>query len=294
MAAEGEGSLAERLGPPDAYAAELRLAAGLGAATTPARGLDDRIAVAVRRVRGALGVADRKAGPVLGYGKASEFLRLLLPAWWVLRGYLVAMAITVLTTSQFGLLPRLGGSTLAAVLMLTVCVLASIWLGRREARLRPVVRVGLGLAGVGLVLFGLVGFDKADQYGTVYIDQTYSTNQYEYVQDVYAYDENGNPLSNVRLFDQDGNPIQLGDPYRCLNVDDYQAKVDATGPTYPHCPNRLPYLIAPQPGLRVPDRGAVVTPTPDGPTEAPPTASPVPEPSATAAPTGTPGATPTN
>ena len=40
--------------------------------------------------------ADVRVGPVIGYAKASEFLILLRPAWWVLRGYLVAMAIDYL------------------------------------------------------------------------------------------------------------------------------------------------------------------------------------------------------
>ncbi|GAA1872897.1 hypothetical protein GCM10009687_45920 [Asanoa iriomotensis] len=268
----------------------MRAAAGLGVARTTARGIDDRVAAGVRRLRGALGVADRKAGPVLGYGRASEFLRMLLPAWWVLRGYLVAMAITVLTTgSGFGLLPRLGGSTLAAVLVLAVCVLASIWLGRREAGLRPVWRAGIALGGLFLFVFGLVGFDKADDHGTVWFDQTQtvSVNQYEYVRDVYVYDQYGNPLTNVRLFDQDGNPIQIGDPYRCLSFDDYKAKVEAIGETYPYCPQRPPYLVAPQPGVVAPpDRGEpiVVSPTPTEPTDTP--ASPEP--------TGTPEPTPTN
>ncbi|HTF07173.1 MAG TPA: hypothetical protein VK659_03275 [Asanoa sp.] len=290
VAAEGEGPLAERLGPPEAYAAELRAAAGLAEAVAPARGLDDRVATAVRRVRGTLGAADRKAGPLFGYGRASEFLRMLLPAWWVLRGYLVAMAITVVTTgSEFGLLPRLGGSTLAAVLLLAVCVLASIWLGRREGSLPPIPKAGIVVAGVLLFIFGLVGFSDADEYGQGWIGGTesVSVNPYEYVQDIFVYDESGQLVRNVRLYDQDGQPIRLGDPYRCQQSYEYSSNVDNAGPAYPYCPDRPPYETAPVPGVvnRAPISYA---PTPDESLPAPVDPSPTPEPTGTPAPTPAP------
>ncbi|SNS89813.1 hypothetical protein SAMN05421812_102273 [Asanoa hainanensis] len=287
VAAEGDATLVERLGPPEAYAAELRTAAGLGVAATPAaRGLDDRISAVVRRARGVVGVADRKTGPLLGYGKASEFLRMLRPGWWVLRGYLVAMAITWLTSNgnEAGLLPRLGGSTLAAALLLAVCLVASIWLGRREPTLSSTPRTGLAIGGVFLVLFGLVVFDKADRYGGGWdTPQSVSGNPYDYVQDVYVYDENGNPLTNVTLYDQGGNPIQLGDPYRCQEAF-YQAQAGA--PMYPYCPNQRPYVVAPR-------AGQVSEPQAE-PTEGPPAAGPSATPAPTATPTEVPTPTPTN
>ncbi|GIF53123.1 hypothetical protein Afe04nite_76620 [Asanoa ferruginea] len=295
VAAEGEGPLVERLGPPEAYAAELRAAAGIAEPTSPARGLDDRVATAVRRVRGTLGAADRKAGPLFGYGRASEFLRMLLPAWWVLRGYLVAMLITVATTGGgFGLLPRLGGSTLAAALLLIVCVLASIWLGRREGNLRPVPKAVVVIAGVLLFFFGLVGFDKADGWDgrwDLNLPQSVSNDPYGYVQDVYVYDQNGNPLTDVSLFDQDGNPIRLGDPYRCGTSYAYQVNAGPDYPAYPYCPNQPPYQIAPRNGVAsTPDPGEPVAVTPT-PTEVDPSLAPTgtPEPALT-----TPVPTPTN
>jgi hypothetical protein len=288
VAAEGEGPLAERLGPPEAYAAELRAAAGIAEPVSPARGLDDRVATAMRRVRGTLGAADRKAGPLFGYGRASEFLRMLLPAWWVLRGYLVAMLITVATTSQFGLLPRLGGSTLAAVLLLAVCVLASIWLGRRESSLPPVPKAVVVVGGVLLFIFGLVGFSDADDYGQSWIGpaESVSVNPYESVQDIYVYDESGHLVRNVRLYDQDGQPIRIGDPYRCQQSYEYSSNPDIPGPPYPYCPDRPPYETAPVPVVvgRAP---VTYAPTPD---ELRPT--PVdPSPTPTAVPTGTPAPT---
>ncbi|MEV0714364.1 hypothetical protein [Asanoa sp. NPDC050611] len=295
VAAEGEGTLVERLGPPEAYAAELRTAAGVGVATAKWSGrFDDRVAAGFRSVRGSLGVADRKVGPVIGYSRFSEFLRLLRPAWWLLRGYLVAMAITVLAgNSQPGLLPRLGGSTLAATLLLAVCLLASIWLGRREPKLPPLARSGLALGGVFLVLFGMVGFDKADNYGGGFSDQpqTISNNPYEFVQDIYAYDENGKPLTNVYLFDQDGNPIRIGDPYRCQeSYEFYERAVPDVAVGYPYCPNQQPYQVAPRPGQVRPPDGQLGGPEP---TDSAPQPTTTPEPTTTPGPTTTPTPTPT-
>ncbi|MEV4533748.1 hypothetical protein AB0J82_07945 [Asanoa sp. NPDC049518] len=285
VAAEGDATLVERLGPPEAYAAELRTAAGLGVVTTPtARGFDDRIAAVVRRARGVVGAADRKTGPLLGYGRASEFLRMLTPAWWVLRGYLAAMAITWMTSNgnEAGLLPRLGGSTLAATLLLAVCLVGSIWLGRREPTLSSTPRTGLAIGGVALVLFGLVVFDKADTYGGGWDQpQSVSGNPYEYIQDVYVYDSNGNPLTDVSLYDQGGNPIQLGDPYRCQEAF-YQAQAGA--PMYPYCPNQRPYVVAPRAGqVEEPQAEPTeVAPTVDpSETPPPPTTTPTPTPTGT-------------
>jgi hypothetical protein len=294
VAAEGEGSLTERLGPPEAYAAELRAAAGVGAASpTWAGRFDDRIAEGFRNIRGSLSVADRKVGPVLGYSRFSEFLALLRPGWWLLRGYLVAMGITVLSgNSHPGLLPRLGGSTLAAVLLLAACLLASVWLGRREPKLPPLARSGLAIGGVFLVLFGMVVFDKADGYGGPYEGpaEVASQNPYEFVQDIYAYDKDGKPLTGVYLFDQEGNPIRIGDPYRCQeSYDFYTRAVPDVAVSYPYCPNQLPYQVAPRPGQVRPPDGQLVSPTP---TEPPPTEAATAEPTVT--PTVTPTATPTN
>jgi hypothetical protein len=92
--AEAQGTLLERLGTPAAYAAELRATAGfVGGFPDPPT---DRWA-SLHEVRDntmtLLRQADDRIGPVIGYPKASDFLVLLRPAWWVLRGYLAAMAV---------------------------------------------------------------------------------------------------------------------------------------------------------------------------------------------------------
>jgi hypothetical protein len=132
---EGDGSLVDRLGSPQPYAAELRAAAGIvgGFPDPPAKG---RFAELAATARANLAVVDARLGPLLGYASASEFLQLLRPAWWVLRGYLAAMVLARIVDDSgqpMGLLPRVGGSEALALLMLGAAVLGSVWLGRRPA-----------------------------------------------------------------------------------------------------------------------------------------------------------------
>ncbi|MFG1952178.1 hypothetical protein [Micromonospora sp. NPDC048830] len=189
VVAEGDGPLADRLG---AYAAELRAAAGAGGPAA-ARNLDQRVAAATARLRARLRVADSRLGPVLEYASASEYLRLLRPAWWVLRGYLAAMLITTATTgAAFGLLPRLGGSTLAALLLLTVCVIASVWLGRRTPALRRWPRLALRAGTAVLAVFAVAGFADADgQLGRNDSGYQPASVDAPFIRDVFVYDSEG-------------------------------------------------------------------------------------------------------
>ena len=285
VAAETEGSLADRLGTPEAYATELRVAAGVRAAPPMGRNLDDRIAEAVRLVRSRMGVVDLRAGPVLGYERASDFLALLRPGWWVLRAYLLAMLITVLTTSEFYLMPELGGSVVAGFLMLIALVVGSVWLGRRERRLNVWPRIFVSALSVTLVLFGLVaaadngfrGQGGGDYYQTDYQDP------YVDIADVYVYDSQGRLVEGARIFDQNGQPIRIGSPYHC----DPNAYVEEPlRYVYPFCPDLAPFVIAPgaRPAEAEPTAEPTASPAPGEPTAPPPT--PVP----TATPT--PGASP--
>jgi hypothetical protein len=272
VVADGEGALVDRLGSPEAYAAEVRAAAGLRGPGPTGRSIDDRLIAAWGDARDRLRVADRKLGPAIGYRSVSDYLRLLRPAWWVVRGYLGAMVVAVITTgSDVGLLPRLGGSTLAAILILGVFVPASIWFGRREQRLARGPRFVVGLATAFLVLFGVVGlfnvrFSGYGAGGAVY-QPTYG-NPLDSVRDVFVYDEQGNPLTNVRLFDQDGQPIRIGYPDWCQTaevvVDPRPVEAQLA---YPYCPDRAPYRIGPRAGVAAdptstPSAAASVTATP--------------------------------
>src|SRR5215211_3749608 len=94
VAAEDGGPLAERLGPPEGYAAELRASAGLPAPGAAGRRATLRESRLARRLEGAWRAA--RAHPA---GRAGvEFLPELRPAWWVVRGYLAVQAAAVALT----------------------------------------------------------------------------------------------------------------------------------------------------------------------------------------------------
>jgi hypothetical protein len=242
VAAEADGSLVDRLGEPEAYAAELRAAAGAGGPVDAGRNLDQRVAAVVHRTRGRLRALDARLGPILGYASASDFLRLLRPGWWVLRGYLAAMLVTVISTGgSFGLLPRFGGQRLTGLIMLVGFVLASIWLGRRSGQLSRWPRWALHVGGLVLVVFGLAALvqaeDRADYHDYGY-DTIAVTNPYDRVRDVFVYDIEGRLVENARLFDQNGDPIRLGYP------DCPDARDPSGNPLlrpYPYCPNQAPF-----------------------------------------------------
>ncbi|WP_430499993.1 HAAS signaling domain-containing protein [Micromonospora trifolii] len=260
VAAESEGTLVERLGEPETYAAELRAAAG--AAPGSGRNLDQRVASAMARVRGRLRTMDTRLGPPLGYATASDFLQLLRPGWWVLRGYLAAMLVTVISTGgSFGLLPRFGGELLAGMIMLVGFVLASIWIGRRSGRLTRWPRSAVQVGSVVLVVFAFAALMQAEdrmRYGDYGYDQTSVDSPYDRVRDVFVYDSEGRLVENARLFDQDGNPIRLG--YPSCSEDAYGKPMLRA---YPYCPEQAPFVPR-APGAPLPAVSPTSTPGPSG------------------------------
>lgn len=248
VAAEADGSLVDRLGEPEAYAAELRAAAG---ADGPGgdRHLGGRIAVARVRLDARLRAFDARLGPLLGYAKASDFLRLLRPAWWVLRGWLAALLVSAALGEPSGLLPRLGDSAVAGLFLLAGGVLASVWLGHRSGGLRGWPRRLLRLGTAALLLFSfamLVDVDQnaeSDEFGYKGVSVG---DRYDSVQDVFVYDSEGRLVENARLFDQNGVPIRLGYP-SCVDP----AQPDAALRTgYPFCPQLAPFRPRPPAAVR--------------------------------------------
>jgi hypothetical protein len=252
--AEGAGTLVERLGPPEAYALELRGTAGL------VGGFPDPPDTALARLREArdqaellLARADQKVGPVIGYAKASDFLVLLRPGGWVLRGYLLAMVLAYLLSghTSVGLLPRLGNNDLLALVLLAGCVVVSIVLGKRSPSFSRLPRQAVGVGTFLLVIFAMSGFvsadDKARHPGYSDVNYGYSDpNPYSNVNDVYVYDSQGKLVPNARLYDQDGNPIQLG-ANQCYDPSTGES-TRSRNMGYPFCPQNAPFA-APSPSI---------------------------------------------
>jgi hypothetical protein len=243
--AEAGGTLIERLGPPEEYAAELRGSIGFVGGFPDPPPPPDRVAEFRAALLRNLRSADVRFGPVLGHERASEFFVLLRPAWWVLRGYLVAMVLANLLDASdepMGLLPRIGGSDLVALALIAGGVLGSIWFGRRAFPLGYWPRYALYAASTVLVLVAIGGFANVDSSsrGSSYSNANYTeSNPYSSVQDVFVYDQQGRLVPGARIFDQDGAPLELGTP-ECF--DDETGNYQHTqNMGYPYCPSKAPF-----------------------------------------------------
>lgn len=244
IVAEQPGRLVDLLGPPEVYAAELRAAAGI-APPVVAPNLDDRIRGVVTKTRPRLRRLDVRIGELIGYPRASDFLRLLRPGWWVLRGYLAALLLSyILDGGLYRLVPTLDHSRIAGLLLLAVAVAGSIWLGRRAGQLRRLPRLAVLAGNAAAVVFCLaILFDSSRApYGYADFEPVYNHDPYSHVQDVYVYDSEGRLVKGARLFDEKGQVIRLGDPWRCARSEDDVSDYDSRA--YPYCPT-----LAPWPGL---------------------------------------------
>ena len=259
VVADEVGTLTERLGPPSVYAAELLAGAGFvggGFPDPPPASRTDHLAKLRSAWADRLRVVDDKTGPLFGYARASEFLGLLRPAWWVLRGYLIAMVIAdgLDSGGPIGLLPRVGGSDFIALLLLAACILPSIWFGRRGLPLSRGPRLAYYAGSAALVLVAIAGFTDADsQSRRDYYDNVQYSDPYSNVRDVFVYDEQGKLIDGARLFDQDGQPIRLGQAY----CDEYD------GPTPPVVDDsKYPFCGADRAPFKLREPSAVPAPTP--------------------------------
>ncbi|WP_199439133.1 HAAS signaling domain-containing protein [Umezawaea beigongshangensis] len=284
-------ALVRRLGSPEAYAQELRAAAGYpapAAASTPAAPryrLIDRLAfwglalgtVATVVVAGGrdgfvplfftlLGVAALAAavfGGLVsvariaelpearslfdalerarrddGLGKLLTYLKTLQPGWWVARSLLVLMS------------PFLIGRYHELVLFLVVLAVLSFLAGSRSQRDRRWLFIGLpanGLA-VGTVLLGLgvvvLGVSSnPSSYGVSHVPQ-----QPSLPENVYVFDAEGNALTGVYLYDQDGRPLDSAH-YDCAGYSDQdnrypKPRVDYGGPQGCRVLDGVPFAVA--------------------------------------------------
>jgi hypothetical protein len=219
---EGDRPIAS-LGPPEAFAAELRASAGLGEpATAPAarNGLD-----ALRAL--AFGLAQRPA-----VRAAVRLARELAPAWWLVRAGLVVVAAAAASSASWSIahpwLPHLP-SARASALWLVVAVAASFAVGLRT-RGRASAAVVIAVLAVDVVaLLAIVPLERhvreapsASALGTpaiVYVPQSLPGLQLDgrTVTNIYPYSRAGKLLHDVLLYDDVGRPIQLGlgpDPLR--------------------------------------------------------------------------------
>jgi len=207
-------TLVDRLGAPESYARELREAAeveGVPAGSAVRGKLD----AAVGRVSG---VADRFTVSA-GVGNSADFWKSLKPAWWIVRG-VAAAGLLFYLMMVFGLLTGVYQSMGAAVFTLVVLSLVFSWfslrLGARSEQWVTPKRWAVAIGGTALVAFAAAGF--FDVVGTTRVlveNSGYEYDEYGYVEDVYPFSEDGEPLTGVYLLDQYGEPIYIGNPSQC-------------------------------------------------------------------------------
>lgn len=282
---EPDASLESRLGKPEEYAEELRLAARLPAAQAiSAPTVGDRLT----DLRVAL--TDRVRAFPAGNAVLS-FLPELRPGWWVLRAWGAIGVLDFLlhrnSSYRFGssVLPVIRGNRVLGLAVLFGLIVLSVRIGRRTPT--GVWRVGLVVANAVLAIATLnyavhanrIQFgDNASYSYSPPCCQLQNTDG-STITNIYPYDDKGRPLNRVQLFDQNGAPIGItgnqgteGDVLhnvypQTVRVDGQQLNPDGTYATVPE----------PAPTVAVPVLGptpvATVAPSPH------PTPSPAPSPS---------------
>lgn len=241
VAAETEEPLERAVGSPAAFAAELRSSAGLTGGDRSGR--PRPVAAAREHVeRGR-----RLVGETAAYRWMRALLPELVPGWWVLRGYLAVVVLSVMGGDHHFPhfpVPALLGSALVGLVATAAAVFASVSLGRRhldEAKPRWVSAVDVLVVIGTLLTAGAIRQHVGPQYvfseaapmaagGLSHPDGTQITN-------VFPYDLNGQLLDGVLLYDQDGQPVVVGDgdPYSDSGLPletDY--RLDANGAEIPN------------------------------------------------------------
>jgi hypothetical protein len=205
------------LGTPARFAAELRASAGLPPRPALPAPPKEPFWMRVKRsprTHAALGIA-----------------RELAPLWWVARGCVVVALFTIGVQTRYrGIVPRLLGYP---ALDLALCALVPIvsvaigLLGRRHRfPLRPLrIALDLGLAACLIFVPGLLNEINGRTDDVVFVQSEPAAprglaRSGVALRNVYPYDRKGRLLHDVRLYDQDGKPLELGrgslDPDRRL------------------------------------------------------------------------------
>ncbi|MGH8959756.1 MAG: HAAS signaling domain-containing protein [Jatrophihabitantaceae bacterium] len=280
--AEGDGSLRDRLGEPAAYADELRAAAGIDPIDGhTASGLRAGLSGLVQRGASLAERMDSSLGRLLGYGRLMDLVRALRPAWWVLRGWIVAQFVCGVRHRDGwnGIVPTLHGSRLSGLVVILVAIAASIWIGRRSSTLSAWPRGLMAAASAAVLVWAIaVLANGTGQNNVMYVSPASSDPSVDF-SDLYVYDQSGTFVPGARLYDQSGNPVQLGAPY-CADgqtapgsqPDSYNADGSPSVWTYPLCPNDPgPFRSGPGPAAQA----GTATPAPATATpSAPPSGTP--------------------
>lgn len=211
QAADNDGVL--DVGDPAAYAEELRTAAGL----PPRRETRRRVPLGVR-IRG---WRSRTTQTIRRSPIAAWFLDLLLalrPVWWVLRGYGIYVVVLTVVITRVGNGGRLDHWMVPDSLLewAAVAVLAVVsvqwgrgqWLPRNA--LRHIRTISSVVAFIALVVALPAALTPRVEYvGDEYGLQSGLRLDGVQINNIFAFDTEGNPIDQVQLFTGKGTPIDL-------------------------------------------------------------------------------------
>lgn len=196
------------LGDPAEYAAELRSAAGLRARDEGSSNAH-RVSSALARIRDsrARGAAFIDSQPALR--GIVDLLNSLRPVWWVARGLLLSLPFTYN--------PMFYGDQPAMWLINAAAVIVSVQWGRKKWMPQPAlfavttVASLFALAVVPPTIDTLASLARLGRYG-VYESDLYQGLAVagDPISNIFAYDANGELLTDVQLFDQSGRPLSVG------------------------------------------------------------------------------------
>jgi hypothetical protein len=205
-AEEGDAPVELRLGPPHAFADELRAAAGLPqraeTADHPSRpGLKERFAA---------------VDAFLTTSPTTRWLRDLAPLWWVLRG-VVAVGLLEILNARSVLAGDRHTYALLVALAVVLVVAVSVAIGlRRPRRNTAIILVNFALAlAAAPVLWHAISAGRAAVFNDSVVTQARPesapglVHDGQPVQNIYAFDREGRLLQDVRLFDQQGRPLEI-------------------------------------------------------------------------------------
>jgi len=280
-------ALEDRLGSPEEYAAELRVSAGFGPTPQPEPG--GFAARASRRLSQLSAALEQRPA----WRRFRAFAPQLRPGWWVLRGYLAALGLAVSFAGlrHVGVTPEFDDALLIFLAFAAVVIWASVWLGKRSQAYGGVRRAAVYALNAVVIIaaLALASTSSSEHGGSAGYDDG-GASPMNWVDDVYVYDSEGRPLTDVQLFDQYGNPIVLpGTRYVRQRADGSIAENVYPRGAYGSSSQREGYPPMDQPPPSVPP---LLPRAPAG--SASPSGSPSPGPSPTGTPTSPqPTATPT-
>jgi hypothetical protein len=218
----GAQPLTEVIGPPEAYADELRAAAGLRPASQPTgrRSPSRAVEKLFASSRRAYAVALSKLP-----GSPHGFLLTVQPVWWVVRGWVAVELVDYFFGSGvLTVVPTLHGPRPGALLV-AVSVLLSIQLGRGVlwpavlvrplgARILTLTLNFLAVAMLPVVTWHLPHSGTAPVVRYVEVSTPASPVEGlalngRPVINLFPYDARGKPLQGVQLFNENGEPVVL-------------------------------------------------------------------------------------